>query len=76
MIDLQFWGMMLLLSLSAAYCLRRMWVAWLALKAGGCSSSCGCNQDNKAKAIETKQPGVVSVDDLTARLRSRSLIKQ
>ncbi len=72
MIDLQFWGTMLLLAIAVGYCLLRLRRSWLALRAGGCSSSCGC----PSKKPETQQPGIVPADELTARLRKRTLIEQ
>ena len=68
--DYQFWGTILLLILAVSYCALRIRKSWNAIKAGGCSSSCGC----PTSRMPTKeQPGLVQVEDLTARLRLRTL---
>ncbi len=58
-----------LILLSFVYCAWKGWSALRVIRAGGCGGSCGCeSQQQKAK-----QPGLVQVDDLTARLRQRRM---
>lgn len=66
--ETQTWAVMAALVLAGAYLCLRMWRGWRRIKSGGCSSSCGC----EVKPEEAKQPGLVQVQDLTARLRSRT----
>ncbi|MFT3882686.1 MAG: hypothetical protein QM703_23920 [Gemmatales bacterium] len=56
------------LTLAGSYLAWLTWRGWKRLRSGGCSSSCGCD----VKKDDIKQPGLVQVNDLTARLRSRA----
>lgn len=66
--DTQTWAVIALLLLAGSYLAVRAWRGWKRIRSGGCSSSCGC----EVKKNETKQPGLVQVNDLTARLRARA----
>lgn len=69
--DMQTFATLLALMLAGSYLVASAWRSWKRLRAGGCSSSCGCT----VKSSETKQPGLVQVNDLTARLRSRTSLR-
>lgn len=67
--DLQMMLTIGLIVLAFAYCAWKGWSALRAMRAGGCGGGCGCeSQQQKAN-----QPGLVQVDDLTARLRQRRM---
>lgn len=68
MIDTQTWAVLVMLLLAGSYLSFQSWRGWKRIRSGGCSSSCGC----EAKNDVAKQPGLVQVHDLTARLRSRA----
>jgi len=66
--DTQTWAVFAVLLLAGSYLSYQTWRGWKRIRSGGCSSSCGCD----VKKGEAKQPGLVQVNDLTARLRSRA----
>ncbi|HQR05891.1 MAG TPA: hypothetical protein PLN21_03660 [Gemmatales bacterium] len=66
--DTQTWAVFAVLLLAGSYLSYRGWRGWKRIRSGGCSSSCGCDVTKD----EAKQPGLVQVNDLTARLRSRT----
>jgi hypothetical protein len=49
--------------LAGAYLARLTWRSWTA---SGCGKGCGCS------AAPAKQPGLVSADELTARVKGRA----
>lgn len=66
--DLQAWAVVAVVLVAFVYLSATAYRGWKRIRSGGCSSSCGC----EVKGEQRKQPGLVQVDDLTARLRARS----
>jgi len=68
--DLQSWVVIAVVVVALSYLSATAYRGWRRIRSGGCSSSCGCD----VKGQQAKQPGLVQVEDLTARLRARSLL--
>lgn len=71
MMDWQLTGTLLMLGAAMLYLSRGALKGLHAMKAGHCSSSCGCSKP----VHETNQPGLVPEVELTARLQKRSVQK-